>query len=333
MKHNIKLIIFLILSLSTGLKSQEVHFSQFFSAPLYLSPSFAGSTAGTRVAMNYRDQWRQFPGTFVSSSFSIDHNFRNMKSGLGLLVVGDNAGDGNLSTITTGLIYSYDIVATPDFHIRPGINFQYARTGINIGKLYDITNIGSGGTTNGTTSYKTFPYTWYFDFSSSVIAYTKFYWAGLTIDHLFKPNQALVTIDQQASRIPLKFSIYGGGRLFLSEDSHSKQEESITGVILYQKQSVNDQFNIGFYWTRTPIVIGFYYRGIPFGSELKGSDALVFMAGYKIEDLSIGYSFDYTISELAGAVGGSHELSLIYTFNKVPRQKKKKWAPVPCPTF
>ena len=67
--------------------------------------------------------------------------------------------------------------------------------------------------------------------------------------------------------------------------------------------------------------------------ELKGSDAIIFLAGYKIEDLHVGYSYDYTISTLAGAVGGAHEISLIYTFNKLERPKKKKWTPVPCPSF
>ena len=119
MRRQYFIIIFILLFVK-GTFSQEVHFSQFFAAPLYLSPSLAGSTEGSRVAFNFRDQWPKIPNTFISTAFSIDHNFRNMNSGLGLLVFADQAGDGNLGLINAGLIYSYDISITEDIHIRPG---------------------------------------------------------------------------------------------------------------------------------------------------------------------------------------------------------------------
>ena len=164
------LIILFFLGLIKGLDAQEVHFSQFFASPLYLSPSFAGSTEGTRVAFNFRDQWPKIPNTFISTAFSIDHNFQNMKSGLGLLVFADQAGDGDLGLINSGLIYSYDINISEGFHIRPGINFQYARTGVNISKLYSIKNINSSGPT-GSTYESAYDYVQYFDFAFSTIAY------------------------------------------------------------------------------------------------------------------------------------------------------------------
>jgi len=329
-KQYLIIIIFLIFEFKGF--TQEVHFSQFFASPLYLAPSFAGTSAGTRISYNFRDQWPAIPKTFISTAFSIDHNFRNMKSGLGLLVFADQAGEGNLGLINAGLIYSYDINVTPDIHIRPGFNFQYARAGVNIGKLYSIKNIGSGGLISGSAAEKSYDYRQYFDFTFSTIAYSKLFWGGITLDHLFMPDEALTTIGSQ-SRIPVKISIYGGGKIISMEDFHSKREESLSGVFLFRKQQINTQLDLGFYWTRTPMIIGMYYRGIPFGKTLKSSDAIVFLVGYKIEDVSVGYSYDYTISSLAGTTGGAHEISVIYEFNKVPRVKKKKWAPVPCPTF
>ena len=326
------LIILIPVLLLKGLNAQEVHFSQFFAAPLYLSPSLAGATEGSRVAFNFRDQWPKIPNTFISTAFSFDHNFKNMKSGLGILIFADQAGDGDLGLMNSGLVYSYEINVTENFYIRPGLNFQYARTGVNIAKLYTIKNISQNGQTTGSASEKAYDYIQYFDLTFSAIGYTKLYWGGITLDHLFKPDEALITSGSQ-SRLPIKLSIYGGGRLVMKENFHTKHEESITGVFLYRKQQSSTQLDIGLYWTRTPIVVGLYYRGLPFGKELKGSDALVFLAGYKIEDLTIGYSYDYTISILAGASGGAHEISVVYVFNKTPRIKKKKWSPVPCPEF
>lgn len=325
------LIILISILLIKGLQAQEVHFSQFFASPLYLSPSLAGTSQGSRIAFNFRDQWPKIPNTFISTAFSIDHNFQSMNSGLGLLVFADQAGEGSLGIINSGLIYSHNINITENFHIRPGMNFQYARTGVNISKLYSIKNINSTGPT-GSTYESAYDYIQYFDFAFSTIAYAKDFWGGFTIDHLFRPDEALTTLGSQ-SRIPIKVSFYGGGRIVFKENFQRKMEESITGVFLYRKQETNTQFDIGFYWTRTPVIVGLYYRGVPFGKELKGSDAVIFMAGYKFDDITIGYSYDYTISILAGTTGGAHEISIAYEFNKTPRIKKKKWAPVPCPSF
>jgi hypothetical protein len=64
-----------------GINAQDPHFSQFYSNPLYLATSFAGSSLGSRVVLNYRDQWPSVPGTYITSSFSFDHYFPKIKSG------------------------------------------------------------------------------------------------------------------------------------------------------------------------------------------------------------------------------------------------------------
>jgi hypothetical protein len=54
---------------------QDPQFSQFYSNPLYLAPSFAGATGGSRLCANFRDQWIALPSTFITYSFSYDHYF------------------------------------------------------------------------------------------------------------------------------------------------------------------------------------------------------------------------------------------------------------------
>ena len=89
--------------------------------------------------------------------------------------------------------------------------------------------------------------------------------------------------------------------------------------------------DLGLYWYRNPLVFGFWYRGIPIFNEEKRGDAIAFLIGYKIEQFSIGYSYDFTISKLLTSTGGSHEISLIYEFTTT--RKKKKMHMVPCPEF
>ena len=49
------------------------------------------------------------------------------------------------------------------------------------------------------------------------------------------------------------------------------------------------------------------------------------------DNLKIGYSYDVTISKLANATAGSHELSFQINFNCRP--KKKTFKTISCPSF
>ena len=55
------------------------------------------------------------------------------------------------------------------------------------------------------------------------------------------------------------------------------------------------------------------------------------LVGYKIEQFSVGYSYDFTINKLLTSTGGAHEIALIYEFTN--KRKKRKRHMIPCPEF
>jgi type IX secretion system PorP/SprF family membrane protein len=131
----IKLIIALIFVFSLG-KSQDPQLSQFYSAPLYLAPSFAGSTGGGRIISNFRDQWPQISSTYITYAFSVDSYIDKYKSGIGLLMLRDQAGEGGLVNITNvGLQYSYNFDISREWKVRPGLAAYYYVKGIDINAL------------------------------------------------------------------------------------------------------------------------------------------------------------------------------------------------------
>ena len=130
------LVLFIIIAIcATQALSQKIQFSQYYAAPLVLSPSYTGMIEGSRIILNYRDQWPNVPGTFTTYAFSYDQYFSRLKSGIGLSVVRDEAGSGNLNLTDIGLLYSYDITVTRFLHVRPGLKFKYGQRGIDIAKL------------------------------------------------------------------------------------------------------------------------------------------------------------------------------------------------------
>ena len=58
--------------------AQDPEFTQFYAAPLYLNPAFAGTARCPRIAMNYRNQWPALSGTFITEAFSYDQNIESI---------------------------------------------------------------------------------------------------------------------------------------------------------------------------------------------------------------------------------------------------------------
>jgi len=87
-----------------------------------------------------------------------------------------------------------------------------------------------------------------------------------------------------------------------------------------------------------PVSIGVWYRGKPFEKNVINTvyqDAMIIQLGMYLKNFTIGYSYDFTVSELQTSTGGAHEVSIIYEFQTRPirRAVKKKYGLIPCPTF
>ena len=55
-------------------QAQDPEFSQFYAAPLYLNPAFAGSARCPRIGLNYRNQWPALNKTYITSAVSYDQH-------------------------------------------------------------------------------------------------------------------------------------------------------------------------------------------------------------------------------------------------------------------
>jgi type IX secretion system PorP/SprF family membrane protein len=89
-------IIIFLLGLLSWARGQDPQFTQFYANPLYLAPSFAGATEQDRISATYRNQWPELNNVFVTYSFAYDHFFENFNSGVGILLLRDVAGSGDL---------------------------------------------------------------------------------------------------------------------------------------------------------------------------------------------------------------------------------------------
>jgi type IX secretion system PorP/SprF family membrane protein len=325
-------------------KTQDTQFSQFYANPLYLAPSFAGSSElGTRVAVSYRNQWPAVKQAYNSTNVSFDHYFSKIRSGTGLYYMRDMAGSANYGISTLGFQYSFDFRITHFWHIRPGASFQYVYSSLDRNKLLYYQEVYNESILNNPIK-SNFPNPFEsnqdFDFSASVISYSRNYWVGLNVDHFLKPDLTFYG-ENYIANMPLtqalKYSLFGGVKLRLRGTLIKYFDESLTFAFNYKQQHTYKQLDLGSYYHKNPLVVGLWYRGIPLlkgkpNDAAKGNpghDALVFLVGYKLNYLSIGYSFDFTLSQLQIVAGGAHEISLVYNFKIIERRKKPE--ALPCP--
>ena len=308
--------------------AQDPQFSQFYSTPMLLAPSFAGGVRDSRFSLNFRDQWAAIPGKYVTLSAAFDRNFPLFNSGVGFYFMRDVAGSSRLSLTNLGMAYSYLIKLSPEWNLRPGVGFYFTQRSIDYSKLIFGDQLASSPTSGSSSNqYPGKDAVQDVDASSSIIVFNKAFWGGATVDHLLKPDRSFTG---NTARAPLRVSVYGGMRLVLAGIQLKPADESVSFAFHYKQQADFRQLDMGLYWYKNPILVGVWYRGIPLFKSYAGSDAVVFMVGYRMEGFQVGYSYDATVSKLGYQTGGSHEISLIYEFAITA---KKKWAAVPCPEF
>lgn len=325
----ITLILISCLILLADMKGQDPQFTQFYSVPLYLSPSFAGATQQHRIASSYRNQWLGIPGGFATYVLSYDYYFSKYNSGLGVLVLRDQAGSGNLGFINTSIVYAYDFRFYKEWHVRPGLGFMYSIYSLDFSSLKFRDQIINNDPNNDN------PQSWSLppsgsvgniDGSVSTMIYNPNIWLGVTVDHLLLPN---ISFYGGKTNVPLKFTAYGGIKLITKGKLLKPSDESVSLAFQYRQMGDNQQLDIGLYWFKVPLVLGVWYRGIPQVNSVRG-DAISFLTGYKTSRFSVGYSYDFTVSGLINSTAGAHELSVIWEFQT---ERKKRRHAIPCPEF
>jgi len=305
--------------------SQDPQFTQFYASPIYLAPSFAGSTKGKRIVSNYRNQWPALQKAFVTYSFTYDHYLHTLNSGIGAIFLREQAGNGNLSTTNIGLVYSYHIKLNHEWRAIPGLKFLYTQNGLQFENLTFGDQLISGHETSQETPTR--DYVQDVDAGASALFYSKNMWVGVTADHLLRPNESL---SGQKSLLPMRFNLFGGMKIPINNRYNRQSRENIFPAFHFMKQGKNTQLNLGLYWHYNPFMLGLWYRGIPLVKDIPSNDAFAMLVGYQIDQFTVGYSYDVTVSHLAGLTQGAHEISLIFNFGKY-ESPREKWIPTPCP--
>jgi type IX secretion system PorP/SprF family membrane protein len=349
-----KKILFVICVMLSGFSAyaQDPQLSQYYAAPLYLNPAFTGNldydcrklpASRARFIGNYRNQ---YGGAFQTMMFSADYRNKEGNWGFGGLVYRD-VQDVNatraapLQNVQIAGLVSYKVNILNDWRLHSGVQLGYMNRSLNYDGLIfpnqiDVdgnpnTNISSGEK-NGNLSVGAV------DASAGLLVYNSDLYLGVAAHHLNQPNLAF---GGEADRLPMKIDVHTGYRIpFKRSRGFARRgaDHSVTPVIHYKRQLSTQQLDFGTYFNYEPIVLGAWYRGIPFAKgpdDMLQNDAVVLLAGMRAATdyglFKIGLSYDFPVSQGTQNFGRTFELSLGYQFIDERCRKRISYKAIPCP--
>jgi type IX secretion system PorP/SprF family membrane protein len=325
--------------------AQDVQFSQFYAAATYQNPAFVGSAHATRLTVHNRIQWPGIASSTSSSALSryttslasFDTYSSKYRSGFGVQFYRDWQAGSTLSTTQVGIQYAYELPISPTFTFRPGLQLDYVDRSVDYSKLRFPEDFNDQTGWNGTV-VPGGPRKQFADISSGLLLYSEKIWGGVSFHHMNTPNQSLQGVGAR-SNLPMLFDLTGGYKIYLKDKRYlayleKEKEVSLTPTFHYKAQGKSDQVDVGVYLLYDQLMAGAWYRGLPFKKYpgFRNNESLVAMVGWKYESISIGYSYDFTISKLQTVgTGGAHELNVTYVHAKSKKYKPMKR--LPCPSF
>lgn len=330
----IRLFSFTFFMLFWGLgQAQDAQFSQFYANPLFLNPALAGFTECGRVNLNYRNQWPSLSNAYITYSASYDQNIGSINSGIGVLFMSDRQGDGALVRNSISGFYSYHLQVSEPIVISFGVQGSYYMEALDWNKLIFADQIDPTTGNVNPSSSETPPTSnqiGVVDFSAgAVMAYYDQWFLGVSVNHLNQPNISFY--DNSDSKLPMKFTFHGGANVNLTEGglgNYGEDDWVISPQLLYMQQDKFKQLNVGLYVSRNPLILGVWYR-----HDFTNPDAVVALVGVNFNNIRVGYSYDFTVSNLGGSSGGAHEVTFAWDFCIYKQASRRKIRAIKSPSF
>jgi len=326
-----RIIVILFVLLSFMVNAQDLQLTQFYTAPLYLNPALTGANSASRISTTYRNQWAGLPGSFSSFLLSFDHYIHEMRSGVGVFIVKDKAGTVGLGSNSMGFTYAFDYKISHKWSAAIGLKAAYSWRTLDYNKLF----FGDQIVRDAETSVQMlFPEkVSFFDFSSGFVVFSPNTWMGIAMNHLNKPVESFLP---KSAYLPMSVSLHGGRNIYLEKTGSGKSSLKPYFMLAanYRYQAEFDQLDVGLYLKQPQYFTGIWYRGIPilkhYASGYANNDAIAILIGGVYKQITFSYSYDFTISQMIGVSGGSHEISATYYMSNPKRSKKIKKKIMPC---
>ncbi len=303
-------------------KAQDLHFSQYFNAPLLVNPANTGFSPDEdwRVGVNYRNQWSSLSANPYKTMSAwgdaqlFNNRFENGWVGIGGALLHDVAGSGSLSTTRAFGSVAYHQMLGLASLLSAGFNIGYVNKSVDFskltfdnqwnGKFFDIT----APTGENFIASKV----GYFDLQAG-LNYAMFpnentyLNAGFSASHINQPRESFFSPTAVDAKLDIRYTVFLNGLFKLNDQWILNPNAYISkmGNAWETVLGMNANYNLSGDGN-TQLIAGLYYRT---------NDALIPMVGYQWNDLKLTVNYDATVSSLStyNQSNGAYELSLVKT--------------------
>lgn len=308
----------------TRARAQDIHFSQFYEAPLLRNPALAGVFTGDyRIQTIFRDQWNSFNNAYRTGSLSGECKWAVGKANdyltTGLEILYDKAGTAALTTTEAmpALNYHKSLSDVKPMYLAVGFMGGIVQKTLDMSKV--TTNSQYNGTAydpalpNGETILN--PNVHYLDGALGISFNTAFgtdykntlYFGGAYF-HLNRPKNSFyqnpsVELDPKivfSAGVHAIINDYIGFTIQADHSNQGPSQETIGGVMVAYK--LGDDTDNGDYIFNL-------------GAYIRWGDAIIPVVKLESKAFTVGLSYDVNISSLqtVSEGRGGFELSLSYT--------------------
>jgi type IX secretion system PorP/SprF family membrane protein len=316
------LLVLLAVGFSFNVRSQDIHFSQFFEAPLLRNPSLAGIFEGDiRVQGVYRDQWNSVTNAYRTGSLNAEYKMPIGRGNdfftAGLQILYDKAGTVGLTTthLLPAINYHKSLSDEKVMYLSLGFMGGIVQKRIDYSKITTDLQYGGGGYDPSAPNGEYFPDANlnYFDGSFGASFNTTFgtdykntMFVGAAYHHFNRPQNSFYHNANIELNPKYVFSV--GMKLNIDD---------YTFFTLQADQSVQGPFRetIGgalYSWKLGDPEVPAYT--LHAGAFLRWKDALIPVVKVDMNSLSVAISYDVNVSQLktASQSRGGFELSITY---------------------
>lgn len=289
--------IFVLLALfavKAGFAQQLPLYSQYMFNPYLINPAVAGTLPYTPVNLGIRSQWVGFKDAPRTQVLSV-HGLKNFKHGLGGFLFNDKTGP--LSRTGAQFSYAYHMqVMDNGAKLALGAAALLYQNKLDRSKLdfdSDLDNADDPVMMQGEERAVS-P-----DATFGAYFYHEKYFAGISVPHLLQSPIRVTETQDNPSRLFRHYFATAGYRYSINYDFTLEPS-----VLLKAVSGAPMQLDVN-----TKVA---YQRSLWAGVSYRHKDALVAMLGANKGSLGIGYSYDFTLSQIKTVSGGSHEIFLAY---------------------
>ena len=335
MKGSRLILIFSGLLVTALAKAQDIHFSQFFEAPLLRNPSLAGIYTGDiRVQAVYRDQWNSVTNAYKTGSLDAEYKMPVGKSNdfvtAGMQILYDRAGTiGWTSThVLPALNYHKSLSAERNRYLSLGFMGGWVQRRFDPSKMTTNSQYDGGGIGE---NFAAAQYS-YLDGSVGMSYNSNLkdnpdnnYFLGAAYHHFNTPNNSFYANTNL--KLNPKWVFSGGLRFGVTEYAYMTIQADHSTQGSYQETIAGGMY--GLKLGGDPDLPDYVIHA---GAFLRWNDAFIPVIKIDYAPFSVAVSYDVNISKLkpSSRGRGGFELSLSYIAN---RNKNSSLEYSQCPRF